>query len=296
MAKTIAVDWGTTNFRAYLLDEQGNLIEKIRADCGILKVTDRDFAKTLALQLARFHQDLAGVTVICCGMITSRNGWLETEYVSLPTRAEDIASQLAVISSERFGPILMVPGLCQETPHPDVIRGEESQLIGLEEKGDITVVLPGSHCKWVMVQGGVVQRFLTCMTGEIFAVASSQTILRALPAPQKNYQAFRQGVLDGFEEKGGRIFSSLFQVRARMLLSGEESGRDYLSGFFLGTEIAEALAAGFHAGGEILLIGRKDLNEAYCTALKICGLSARYVDEDVVAAGLWKIAQLCGRP
>ena len=292
MAKTIAVDWGTTSFRAYLLDEQGNLIEKIRADCGILKVTDRDFAKTLALQLARFHQDLAGVTVICCGMITSRNGWLETEYLPVPARPADLATRLATLDSEEFGSIYMVPGLSQYTPHPDVIRGEESQLAGLEQHGEVTVILPGSHSKWVRMQDGEVTRFLTCMTGEIFSVVGSQTILKALPDLQNDTETFRQGVKEGFEQKGGRFFSSLFQLRARMLLVEEESGRDFLSGFFLGTEIAEAQAAGFHDGGELLIIGREDLGLAYLTALELCGQSARCVDEDVVAKGLWKIAKL----
>lgn len=295
MGKTVAVDWGTTSFRAYLLDGYGNIMKKIRDDCGILGVVAGDFEKTLIGQLSRFCVDLTNVTVICCGMVTSRNGWLETEYIPVPARPEDIAAGLSVVSTQHFRSLYMVPGLCQNIPHPDVIRGEESQLIGLDLEGPTTVILPGSHSKWVALHEDKVESFLTCMTGEVFAAVSKQTILRVLPESTDNEEEFLHGVKEGFTQKGARFFSSLFQVRGRMLLLGEKHGREYLSGFFLGTEIAEAVNAGIYNGGGLLIVGREDLARAYHTALAECGFSARCVGEDVVAKGLWKIAKLTGR-
>jgi 2-dehydro-3-deoxygalactonokinase len=291
MGKAVAIDWGTSSFRGYLLGKDGRIIEKIRDDCGILRVPDGDFDSVLDQQLNRFTGALGDPTILCSGMITSKNGWLETPYVTCPAGIEELAANLKQLESRQRGKIYFVPGVCQYKPHTDVMRGEESQLAGLEIKGKQLVILPGSHSKWVELSDGRIQRFFTCLTGELFEAVSNHTILRFLPQLANDQEQFLRGVRHGYQQRGAGLFSTLFQMRARMLLTEEAEGRDYLSGLFLGTEIGEGMDGGFRPDGEIVILGREELTVLYQLALAELGLSSRLKDEDIVAKGLFQIVK-----
>ena len=94
-ASLIVIDWGTTNRRAYLLDENGNVLDTRRDDRGILNLDPKRFAKS-------FHEFIKDwldkpvheLPVLMSGMIGSRQGWHEAPYVTCPVRQDDLVSSL----------------------------------------------------------------------------------------------------------------------------------------------------------------------------------------------------------
>ena len=145
----IAIDWGTSLFRAYLIDAAGKVLQKFVAETGILAVEDGDFEHSLEVQLRKFPDVSPETPIIAAGMITSRQGWCETPYVCCPASAKDLAENLISCESTGFGTVWFVPGVNQLLPEPDIMRGEETQLAGIETTEDVVAIMPGTHSKWV---------------------------------------------------------------------------------------------------------------------------------------------------
>ena len=180
-ANLVALDWGSSSLRAYLLDESGRILDRRAEPWGILQLPDRDFR-------GAFHRITEGwstvarpLPAIASGMIGSAQGWVEAPYVDLPAGAEQLARQLAPVPDT---PLRIVPGLAQRGASPDVMRGEETQIVGAlaaePDLADGLVLLPGTHSKWVRLAGGRVREFTTYMTGELFAVLRAHSILGRL--------------------------------------------------------------------------------------------------------------------
>jgi 2-dehydro-3-deoxygalactonokinase len=235
-------------------------------------------------------------------MITSRQGWVEVPYCPCPAGSDEIARALLRHETSRGRIIHFVPGLSivGAVGVPDVIRGEESQIIG--EVGDAPgrrlLVLPGTHSKWALAQDGRIVWFATFMTGELFGVLKEHSILGRLMAGEADdAQAFRRGLAYARGHPGG-LLKRLFSARTLGLFGQlPESGiASYLSGLLIGSEIGEALSCLEQAPGgeEITVIGSSGLSERYLQAIAEAGLPVRRAAADAGARGLFLIARAGG--
>jgi 2-dehydro-3-deoxygalactonokinase len=297
----IALDWGTTSARAYRMGHDGAVLEVRESALGIQRIQNAAFAAALQSLLGEWG-DLSAPR-IACGMIGSRQGWVEAPYVDCPAGIEALAGTL---TSTPDNALAIVAGVrCRDADGmPDVMRGEETQIVGAlagEEERTTLAVLPGTHSKWAIVRSGRVACFATYMTGEIFAVLKTHSILgRMIPAtPAGSDDDFLRGVASGTRAGAGSLLHRLFGVRT-LPLAGElaaESISDYLSGLLIGDEIGAGVAwARGHgvASDRITLIGADALCRRYAVALAGSGIAAGTAPADAAARGLWAIAQASG--
>lgn len=268
------IDWGTSNFRAYRFAADGRVAETHQAPCGILSVADKQFAAVLQEQIG--HWLHAGDALYFSGMITSRNGWIETPYVDAPARLQDLAAQAVRVAGADGQTLFFLPGVCMRSPAADVMRGEEIQVFGslAQDEHTATVILPGTHSKWVRVEAGCLQAFTTHMTGEVFGVMRQHSILGRLmeDMPQAfRPDAFLNGVARSAEGQSAGLLHDLFTTRSRVLLEQMPAYdcADYLSGLLIGHEIRAGLA-GASPQGPIILVGEEALCHRYQIALKAC--------------------------
>ena len=195
----IALDWGTTSLRAYLLDANGDTLEKQSAPLGILKIPNQNFDTAFEELCGPWlNNGLEAAPILASGMIGSRQGWLEAPYVPCPAGIDQLAETLVSLVSQTGHRVSIVPGLSTENSAgaPDVMRGEETQIIGaLTRDGSRQIfVLPGTHSKWVEAIDNKIVRFATFMTGEIFAVLSEHSILgRTMKGYADDVDGFRHG-------------------------------------------------------------------------------------------------------
>ena len=297
-----AVDWGTTRIRVWLLDEAGRVLDERRSDEGLIAAQSRGFSAILGQHLAAL-QAPAALPVLICGMAGSRQGWVEVPYVDIPSPIGDILKSATPVPGERRD-IRIVPGLAQRLESaPEVLRGEETQLAGagLPVEGRHIACMPGTHSKWVLVEESAVSGFGTWMTGELFSLFASHSILRhslgdkpaAVTSDDPTFRRWCEIALDS----GGDIASRLFSIRAAGLLHGlsVEDAAAALSGLLVGSEIASARSRYDPGRQEIVLISSGALGELYGTALEIAGLAFRSVDADeAVRAGLLAAARQNG--
>jgi 2-dehydro-3-deoxygalactonokinase len=290
----IGIDWGTTTARAYRFDAEGSIAAEHSAALGVQKIEGGRFVDALKGLLG--GEIPAAVPLIACGMIGSRQGWLEAPYLQCPVDFAAIARALTRVSDP---PLAIVPGLiCRDAEDiPDVMRGEETQIVGaLEDFGERQlVVLPGTHCKWALVDAGGVAVFATFMTGELYSVLREHSILGRLATAGTDSEAFSRGVRASLRA-GAALPHDLFSART-LALTGElapDGVSDYLSGLLLGGEFAAAHAWMERIGARdlsITLIGEAMLCERYRAALAIADLDVRIGPVDAAARGLWKLAQ-----
>jgi len=304
-AALIGLDWGTSSFRAYLLDHAGNALARRTAEAGILTVTDGDFAAILMAQVGDWLADHAGIPILASGMIGSRQGWHEAPYVACPADAAGLAAAIARAPMSPDREVHFVPGVSIRTgAAPDVMRGEETQIVGaaVPSDGDQLFVLPGTHSKWVLVRHGVIIWFATFMTGELFTALRDHTILgRTMSGPAVGGAAFGRGVAagaDGAAAHGG-LLRRLFGARTLALFDelSADKGPSFLSGLLIGAELREAMAmlpADAATIGPAIVVGRGDLAALYAEAMRQVGVETAAGVEDAAARGLWRIAAAAG--
>lgn len=300
----IGIDWGTSSLRAYLLGPGALLLDSRSQPWGIQHTPDRDFARAYRLLLEDWLARWPGLPAIASGMIGSRQGWREVPYADCPANASALAAGLVRIETG-VGALHLIPGVRQVGEHPNVLRGEETQVVGalalepaLEKQA--LLLLPGTHSKWVQVRDGALQAFSTYMTGELFAVLREHSILGrpALEAgPVASTEAYRRGIQTARESGSGGIADRLFSVRS-LVLCGElpaAHSLDYLSGLLIGGELRSALC-GFVSSPvpTPVLLGEPALCARYREALALFGFDrVRSLDNPGVA-GLWQVAQAAG--
>jgi 2-dehydro-3-deoxygalactonokinase len=299
IARFVAVDWGATRMRVWLLGADGTPLAERRSDEGMLAAQPDRFAAILEAHLAALGA-LADLPVIICGMAGARQGWIEAPYVTVPTPMRAIFDAAVRVPGQARD-IRILPGLAQrDAAEPDVMRGEETQLAGAGlETGALLACLPGTHSKWAALADGAVTGFQTFMTGELFSVLSVHSILRhsvAVDGPvEPDHPAFRQWC---GEAAAGRaeLSANLFRLRAATLLHGKtpEDGRAALSGLLIGAEIAGARRRFGTDAAEIVLVASGAMAELYRAAFELAGLPCRTVDADeAVRRGLAVAAQRC---
>lgn len=290
MGAFLACDWGTTNLRAWLLGDGGEVLREQDFPLGVSRLKPGEAAERFRHEVRPALQ-AEDVPAILCGMIGSNLGWRAVDYLPCPASLEDLCGALVTVAEGvRIVPGLRGPGV---TAAPDVMRGEETQVFGWLRQdparltGRHLVCHPGTHAKWVLVEDGRIVRFVTAMTGELFALLRRHSVLKS-DAPPDDEAAFDAGV-DAAGD-GGALAVRLFSARARVTAGGAapETTPSYLSGLLIGAEIAGApplLGAG--TDGPIVLLGEKVLCHWYHRALARQGLVAhRYSGDEAALAGL----------
>jgi 2-dehydro-3-deoxygalactonokinase len=290
-AAFIALDWGTTSFRAYRVGSEGEVLETIAAAEGILAVSDGDFESALEKHIGAWDKALP---IMAAGMITSRQGWIELPYLPCPASAADLARALHRHETKSGRRIAFATGLSYRAANgmPDVMRSEETQVFGSLDLGLNHFVTPGTHSKWITTEGDKLTRYSTYVTGEVYAALKNHTILgRLMKDGPDDDEAFAMGVRGALEDPAGflhRIFS------ARSLgLFGEiapEAIASYLSGQVIGTEVAHAIRDNPH-DAEYAVLASPGIGGRYVKAIEIAGLKVRYGDPQAIVKGLTIIAK-----
>jgi 2-dehydro-3-deoxygalactonokinase len=295
-SRLIALDWGTTSLRAYLLGDGGVVLDRRSEPLGILQVPRGEFARVFRSVTSAWTDRHAGLPAIASGMIGSAQGWIEAPYVDVPADAGAIVRTLV---TEPESGLLIVPGLAQRGAAPDVMRGEETQLLGAMTVSPSVarggrVVLPGTHSKWARVADGRIEGFTTYMTGELFAVLRGHSILGRLadpssPAGTAVGPAFLRGVRVAGDAEGG-LAAQLFSTRAAVLVGDllARESLEYLSGLLIGDEVRSGLASGERPRA---LVGEPALCERYRAALGAFGVGEVEILGDTSPAGLWHIGR-----
>jgi 2-dehydro-3-deoxygalactonokinase len=296
----IALDWGTTNLRAYLVGSRGEAIAREERPLGIMQVSKADFASALHETVNAWLPLPAGVPIVACGMIGSRQGWREVPYVACPAGAAEVARGMLAVDWRDGHRVLLIPGIsCRDSQGvPDVIRGEETQIFGAAAGGSGLYLLPGTHSKWVAVEKGRIASFATFMTGEVFGLLRQHSILgRTMQGGGIDDGAFRRGVAAA-AKGGGALLHGLFGVRTLNLL-GEMSDPEsagYLSGLLIGTELLEApRVVGLNGKtASITLIGQPQLCRSYAAAAGELGYATQEAAPDAALQGIWRLASARG--
>ena len=299
-AAFLAVDWGTTNCRAWVVDGEGRAGPEREFPLGVSRI-EPGSAERLFREQVRPAMTAETLPALLTGMIGSTLGWREVPYLHCPAGAAALAGALL----EADGPgVRIVPGLRCIRPDgaPDVMRGEETQVIGwlaqdeARRRGVRLVCHPGTHAKWVQVRDGAIERFITVMTGELFDVLSKHSVLKSEDGPPDD-EAFDQGVAAAGEGDG--LGARLFTVRSRVVGGDmpKSAARSYLSGLLVGADVAAGpLALGAEPGAEVALVGEAALCRLYERALRRRGVAVTvHGGEEAVLAGLDAINRLGAR-
>jgi 2-dehydro-3-deoxygalactonokinase len=278
----IAVDWGTSSCRAYRISPAGEILDSRSSARGILTVRPGEFPQVLEEHLAGWSPE----PILMSGMVGSRQGWVEVPYVQSPAGEREIALHLAKVAERTW----IVPGVSfvDESGVPDVMRGEETQILGaIDQLGSEAIVcLPGTHSKWVRVRGGKIVAFRTYFTGELFAVLKAHSLLgRMMEDGAPDEQAFAEGI-DRSADEGG-LLHHLFGVRTRGLFGELAAGASasYLSGLLIGHELRSMSSA-----ASFFVLGARDLAASYGKAAALLGKRAAQLDPLAAPRGLYRLA------
>jgi 2-dehydro-3-deoxygalactonokinase len=289
-AAFIAGDWGTSNLRLALCDAAGGVLE-LRKGAGAADSRGR-FAEVFDGLAADWRGAHGELPAVLCGMVGSAFGWAEAPYLPCPAELAELADALVAV---RPG-VHIVPGMRCTNPlgAPDVMRGEETQLLGAQQQarlgaGRQLVCMPGTHTKWVSLLDGIVQEFITVPTGELFALLCEHSVLVRDPATPILHRAaeFERGLAESARHPEIPMLHHLFQSRSLRLdkqLSAEGAA-SWTSGLLIGTDVAGAarLFADHDRKVPVLVIGTPRLIENYSTALARAGFAAEGVDGESVA-------------
>ena len=284
----IAVDWGTTNRRAYLIGGDAPRNDEFEDGKGILSVERGGFEGAVA----EIRDRLGDRAMLLAGMIGSNRGWVEAPYVSCPAGIADLARHLV-----RPDPsIAIVPGVSLDNGRADVMRGEEVQVLGASASGkippDCLVCHPGTHNKWVRLAGGRIESFRTVMTGELFNLLKDQSILSDLLAGEATQgKAFCDGVRRGLS--GAGITAELFEARASFLLGrlDKSDAASFVSGLLIGEDVRVGVSGANTE--QVIVVGKPELTALYSAALAERGVTSSELDgESAFIAGARKIVEL----
>ncbi len=283
----LAVDWGTTNRRVFLI-EDGAVVATERDDRGASRVAPGGYEA----EVAGIRERVGDLPMLMAGMVGSNIGWHTVPYAPAPARLTDLAAALHRVDHRTA----IVPGVSWSDGHRgDVMRGEEVQFLGAAAAGlvpqNALLCHPGTHCKWTVIEDGAILRFTTAMNGELFALLRNHGLLArqlggvAAPGPE-----FLAGVEEGRKRD---LAASLFGIRARGLLglADDKDAASFASGLLIGADAAARV--GEH--DSVYLLAGPELGALYLAAIEALGAKAELVDShSAFVAGitrLWDLAQ-----
>lgn len=282
-ANFIVADWGSTNIRAFLYINH-KLVESKKSDQGITKVQGQNCAQVFKELCQPWLDKYGKLPCVLAGMVGSINGWVDAPYLDCPVTLSELDKYLCDVPNEFGTTIKVVPGLdIKDSDNYNVMRGEEIQLAGaLKIKPLSYYLMPGTHCKWVKLNGSTVESFRTVMTGELHNILLNHSLVGMGAGIQENNdQAFTDGLKFGFTENN--ILPHLFEVRGQRIVGNLNPAhvKDYLSGLLIGSEVASMLKL-FNAptGSTIGLIGNDFLNQRYKQALSLAQINAIEINGD----------------
>ncbi len=285
MSSFVAVDWGTTNRRIYLI-ENDLVVSTERDDRGISAIAGDAFDAEIDGLAARFP----GQSILLAGMVGSNRGWVDAGYVATPARIADLAANVV---RPRPG-IAVVPGVSTLAGgRADVMRGEEVQLLGAVEAGmvppDALLCQPGTHCKWAWLEAAALTRFVSSMTGELFRLLKDGALIgRDMAGTVDADAAFAAGVA---ESARGDLLASLFGARPAVLLGVRSAAEtaSFVSGLIIGTDVHARVAR----GDTVYLLADASLGALYASAIEIAGGRAELIDSHAAfVAGIIRIQEL----
>jgi 2-dehydro-3-deoxygalactonokinase len=275
----IAVDWGTSNFRAFRVDSKGAISERLSVPLGILRVDEGNFEDALRAEVGAWLAE-GEKHILLCGMIGSRQGWVEVEYLPCPVGIVELANAV-------------VPGVVgpDAAGVPEVMRGEETAAMGMLDAcaGEGLVCFPGTHSKWIQLSDRKIVSFTTSMTGELYSAVRKCTILERTmtESAEVDKTAFSAGVARSADSGG--LLHHLFGVRTLALMGqlSEDASSSYLSGLLIGHEVRAAMPR----GEKVHLVGTAHLCSLYAQAIEACEGEATMENEDAAAFGLAAIGR-----
>ena len=305
----LALDWGTSTLRAFLLGDGGGVLHARTTPHGLQALPAAGvagFEQALTVIAADWLSHWPQLPVVACGMVGSAHGWREAPYVLCPADVGALAAHSVHVTSSSGKRIDIAPGVLLDAAGmlPDVMRGEEIQIAGAIAQhpalgARATLVLPGNHAKWATVEDGHITRFATYMTGELFAALREHSLLGRLmsandePPPAVARAAFIDGVHAARASLPGDFARLAFSARtlglARRLPN--DALQDYLWGLLIGFEIVSGLA---RSAIPPLLVGDSALCARYAQAFDACGVAVAGVIDDPTARGMWEFARALG--
>ena len=281
----IAIDWGTTNFRAWFIKNDKVLKEVVKSN-GIKNIPNKNFEDTLIKNINIPKNISSKIKIISCGMIGSKQGWLNSGYEkSLHLKKNNL---IKVKTKNRYLDFYIVKGLSQNNPY-DVIRGEETQVLGyLQNNKNFSgiICLPGTHSKWIKISNGKIIKFKTYMTGELFEIISNYSILSHSIIDKKiNTKVFKNSVLLS-QKKNFNFFDYLFEFRSRALLSKKKYyPKSELIAYLIGNEIKSNINN--TKATKVIIIGSKYNSKLYSQAMHALKIKNTIVDsKSITIAGL----------
>ena len=295
----IAIDWGTSNLRCWLMGHDGAIIDMVRSDDGMGRLVPDDYPKVIDKVIRQFQSPIpSDIPIVICGMAGAASGWKQAPYITVAASFSDLARHMISVSHPHHN-IAIIPGFAQrDEAAPDVMRGEETLLYGaylsqnLPDKS--VVILPGTHSKWVHIEKGIVTRFRTTMTGELFHLLAAHSLLASIIVPDAfDLAVFCKGIRQGYDHPE-HLGSDLFGIRASALLGAHLGGHEMqaassrLSGLLIGAEIA---AHKMEDGQSVIVIASGKMAELYHSALSYLQIAHLLVDsEDMAPLALHKMA------
>ncbi|EOV9699877.1 2-dehydro-3-deoxygalactonokinase [Cronobacter sakazakii] len=276
-SRYIAIDWGSTNLRAWLYQSE-QCMESRQSEAGVTRLNGRTPEAVLAQVTEGWRDD--ATPVVMAGMVGSNAGWKIAPYLPCPARFADIGSQLTTVAERVF----IIPGLCvSRDDNRNVMRGEETQLLGACELAPAPLyIMPGTHCKWVQADAQQVNDFRTVMTGELHHLLLTHSLIGAgLPEQQPSADAFNAGLEQGAETDAP--LTRLFEVRAAHVLGSlaREHVAEFLSGLLIGNEVASQLRHWQPDSKQPLtLVASSSLASRYQRALSLLGYTAQALEGD----------------
>lgn len=290
----IGVDWGTTNLRVYCVGMNGSIVAEEQSDRGMNSLVRDEFEGALLELIEPWLSDEQITPVFACGMVGARQGWHEAEYRQVPCHPYSSGELTIVSTIDSRIKVSILPGLSQLNP-VDVMRGEETQIAGFlanEPNFYGAICLPGTHTKWVAIENGKITAFKTFMTGELFSLLSSQSVLRHSVSETGNDEsAFVEAALNAVNDPKF-VTNHMFGLRALSLLASQRpiAARASLSGMIIGQEICAAQV--FWKQNDVVLIGASEMNKNYDMVLNQLEVNTRVLtSKKATLLGLTNVAR-----
>lgn len=299
VAAWIALDWGTSNLRAYAIDDAGNVVNTRKSPKGMGVLAPGQFETALIELIEPWLQSNKTIPVLACGMIGAKQGWCEAPYQKVPYPITTPVDLTIVETSDRRIKVGIIPGLSQTDP-ADVMRGEETQIAGLLAKKpgfEGIVCLPGTHSKWVEINSGKVDRFQTFMTGEVYSLISQQSVLRFSLGDkigEFDEDCFLETIVSSMNDPF-TIAGNFFKIRADSLLHSlkPRQAKSKLSGLLIANELVSSRS--YWTGNTVDIVATPEVSRLYQKAFEVIGVTICSMNvEEATLAGMKLVAATTG--